>query len=242
MKSILLLALSIPASFCFAQDTTYYNSEDEEVDSIGLAKYYELVYIDEMDTNQVVEKEYYLSGQIKSEVHYNPYSESRRNGIRKEWYENGQIEKDIFYVNDTVDGQLLSYWENGQLKRKDIYDRGELLEGVVWDEEGNEVEYYDYFIMPQFSGGIPGLMDFIRSKTHYPGKALRKNISGRVFVTFVIDEEGEVRNAEILKGVHELLDHEALRVVNKLPNFKPGMEDGEKVEVRYNLPMNFTIR
>lgn len=242
LKVLLINCFCLLASLTFAQDTTYYNLEGDEVDSLHLANEYEIVIRRKADTNNVVEKRYYKSGQIKSEIHYNPYKKMTKNGIRKEWYENGQLKKDIVYAKDTLEGQLLTYWENGQLKRKDNYEKGELIEGNIWDSTGKELEYYDFMILPEFPGGLDNLMRFMRKEVKYPGKAKRKNIEGRVFITFIVDKEGYVNDVEVKKGVHELLDNEAVRAVKEFPQFKAGKEDGEKVNVRFILPINFNLK
>jgi protein TonB len=77
---------------------------------------------------------------------------------------------------------------------------------------------------------------------NYPTKAKAKNIQGKVYVNFVIGKEGEIRDVKVLNNVHPLLDSEALRVVNKMPNWSPGLEDGTPVSVSYNLPINFKLR
>ena len=96
-------------------------------------------------------------------------------------------------------------------------------------------------IMPEFPGGEEALMDFIRQETRYPKAARDKGIQGRVFVQFVIDTAGQVIEARILRGVHALLDEEALRVINAMPDWSPGTQRGKPVRVSYNLPINFQL-
>ncbi len=96
-------------------------------------------------------------------------------------------------------------------------------------------------IMPSFLGGEKALFEFIKKSVKYDEKALNLGIEGKVYVRFVINKEGEVTKAEVAKGVHPLLDNEALRVVKNLPNWKPGIQNGEKVNVVMVLPINFTI-
>jgi TonB family protein len=96
--------------------------------------------------------------------------------------------------------------------------------------------------MPEFPGGEPELRKFIANNIEYPAIAQEKGIQGRVYVTFVVDKNGEVANARIARGVDPSLDKEALRVVNSLPKWTPGKQRGEAVNVSYTVPINFALQ
>jgi TonB family protein len=96
--------------------------------------------------------------------------------------------------------------------------------------------------MPEFPGGEPELRKFIANNIEYPATAQEKGIQGRVYVTFVVDKNGEVANARIARGVDPSLDKEALRVVNSLPKWTPGKQRGEAVNVSYTVPINFALQ
>nr|WP_302828811.1 energy transducer TonB [uncultured Bacteroides sp.] len=96
--------------------------------------------------------------------------------------------------------------------------------------------------MPEFpDGGIAGLMRYLAKHTKYPNISER-NIQGRVRVQFVVDKDGSIHDAKILKSVHPLLDKEALRVVKSMPPWKPGMQRGIAVKVKYIIPVTFKIK
>ncbi|MEI6274966.1 MAG: TonB family protein [Prolixibacteraceae bacterium] len=95
--------------------------------------------------------------------------------------------------------------------------------------------------MPEFPGGEKALRDFIGSTVRYPYYAVKENIQGKVFVTFVVKSDGTVGNAKVVRGVHPLLDEEALRVVNLLPTWKPGKQGGKEVNVAYTIPVQFAL-
>lgn len=95
--------------------------------------------------------------------------------------------------------------------------------------------------MPEFPGGDNELMKFIGANVKYPNMERDNDIQGKVIVRFVVDEEGKVTDATVLRGVSPGLDKEALRVVNMLPNFKPGKQQGKPVKVYYNLPLVFKL-
>ncbi|MFA7491789.1 MAG: energy transducer TonB, partial [Mariniphaga sp.] len=95
--------------------------------------------------------------------------------------------------------------------------------------------------MPEFPGGEPALRTFLTQNIHYPDIASKHGIQGKVYVTFIVSDEGDVVNARIARGVDPVLDQEALRVVNSLPRWKPGYMRGKPVDVSYTVPINFAL-
>lgn len=91
----------------------------------------------------------------------------------------------------------------------------------------------------EFPGGIDALFSFLLENIEYPEEARIKNIEGRVIVKFIIDETGMVKDAAIAKGIHPLLDNEALRIVRKLPRFIPAEYNGKTKSSYFSLPINF---
>jgi len=96
--------------------------------------------------------------------------------------------------------------------------------------------------MPQFPGGDSQLMSFISSNLRYPAQAQRSGIQGRVLVQFVVNKDGKVKNAKVLRSINFEMDEEALRVVGLMPKWTPGEQKGEKVAVSYVIPINFKLR
>jgi TonB family protein len=95
--------------------------------------------------------------------------------------------------------------------------------------------------MPQFPGREIGLRNTIAKRVVYPKIAIEKGIQGEVFVSFIINKNGDVTNAHISKSVDPILDKEALRVVNTLPKWKPGKQRGKAVDVPYTVPVEFVL-
>ncbi len=97
-------------------------------------------------------------------------------------------------------------------------------------------------IMPQFKGGLEKLFEYLGNNIKYPKRDKNAGIQGKVYITFVVDKKGRIKDVKILRGVSQLIDAEALRVVKAMPNWSPGIQAGNPVSVRYNLPINFTLR
>ncbi len=94
---------------------------------------------------------------------------------------------------------------------------------------------------PEFPGGNQEMFKFLAQNIKYPEAAAKANVSGKVFVNFVVTTEGEIKDITILKGIGFGADAEAVRVVESMPRWKPGMQSGRAVNVRYNLPISFQI-
>ena len=95
--------------------------------------------------------------------------------------------------------------------------------------------------MPEFPGGNVELMKFMQQNLKYPEKAFRDSIQGRVIVQFVIDKTGKAINPTIKRSVSSELDAEAIRVVNAMPQWKPGEQRGKTVNVQFTLPVQFRL-
>jgi len=96
--------------------------------------------------------------------------------------------------------------------------------------------------MPEFVGGDEALFKYLGKKMRYPAEAQRVGVEGVVVVTFVVAPDGAITRAEIIKGLGYGTDEEALRVINSMPRWKPGKQNGRTVPVRYTLPIRFNIQ
>ena len=95
--------------------------------------------------------------------------------------------------------------------------------------------------MPEFPGGMAECMKWLGQNIKYPAEAIEKGIQGRVIVQMIVERDGTITNANVVRGVDPLLDKEALRVVNLSPKWKPGMQKGQAVRVKYTLPVMFRL-
>lgn len=96
--------------------------------------------------------------------------------------------------------------------------------------------------MPEFKGGNKALMDYLAANLQYPKGAETKGTQGRVIVQFIVNTDGSIDNAKVLRSVDPELDAEALRVINGMPKWKPGTQKGEPVRVKYTVPVVFRLK
>jgi periplasmic protein TonB len=96
--------------------------------------------------------------------------------------------------------------------------------------------------MPEYPGGDQALMEFLSKHIEYPTVAQNNGIQGKVILGFVVSKTGKVEDVQIIRSLDPSLDKEALRVVKQLGNWIPGEQKGEKVSVRYTLPVVFRLQ
>lgn len=111
-------------------------------------------------------------------------------------------------------------------------------------EEPVEEPEIPFFVeeMPEFPGGNKALLSYLSRNVRYPVIAQENGIQGKVYVSFVVDEEGRILQVALLRGVDTSLNNEAMRVIKSMPRWKPGKQAGKTVKVRYNVPINFELR
>ena len=95
--------------------------------------------------------------------------------------------------------------------------------------------------LPEFDGGYEAMMEFIQKNMKYPGNARRMGVDGTVFVNFVVNKNGSISDVKIMRGIMAECDKEAIRVVEMMPPWKPGKQNGRNVNVRFTLPLKFKL-
>ena len=115
---------------------------------------------------------------------------------------------------------------------------------AVEEEEPEEQTIFEVVEqMPEFpNGGMAGLMQYLSKNIKYPTIAQENGTQGRVTVQFVVNRDGSIVVAKVLRGVDPYLDKEAIRVISSMPKWKPGMQRGKAVRVKYTVPVMFRLQ
>ena len=95
--------------------------------------------------------------------------------------------------------------------------------------------------MPEFPGGMSALMKYITTNLQYPAAAKKAGTQGRVIVQFVVERDGTITNAKAVRSVESSMDEEAVRIINTMPKWKPGMQRGKTVRVKFTVPVMFRL-
>lgn len=107
--------------------------------------------------------------------------------------------------------------------------------GVINENEPKPDKYAMY------PNGLKGIYEHIAKKTNYPNNSFKNNIQGKVMVEFIVEKDGQIKEAKIIEKISNDLDKEALRVILALERFYPGFENGKPVRVSYRQPITFKL-
>ena len=194
----------------------------------------------EMGTTEVREKQ----DVYRIEAYYDSTGKvlvDHGNGDYVSFHEEGGIFRKGNYTDGYQQGQWLEYDSDGTLNFSEKFDRGELIEGIRYEKDGSTSTYTILEQMPEYVGGQPALMNYLASQISYPRKSRRQGIQGTVFVNFIVAKTGQIVEVAVVKGIGEECDAEAVRVISKMPPWKPGFQRGKAVPVRYTLPIKFKL-
>lgn len=123
------------------------------------------------------------------------------------------------------------------------YDTPQKKQIIKEDKQNAKSKPFDVVEqMPQFPGGMKELMTFLSQNVRYPEAAHKAGQQGRVIANFVVEKDGSITEACVVKSVSPELDAEALRVISSMPNWIPGMQNGEAVRVKYTVPITFRLQ
>ncbi len=125
----------------------------------------------------------------------------------------------------------------GSFAQKAQENKKEEIESPITDPD--KMEELDKH--PEFPGGIDKMMVYIYENIGYPKAAIDKNIEGMVVISFVVEKDGSLSNISIFRDIGGGCGPEAARIVKSMPNWSPGILNGEKVRVSFNLPVRFKL-
>lgn len=171
------------------------------------------------------------------------------------------------FKNGYKDGTWSYYDENGNLRKTEIHYADSTIQNVnksstssqIYIPYGKTIEFtfFDEFqnegdllmekminfpdVEAEFPGGISKMFEYLGKNISYPNKALKNNDQGKVFVQFVVEANGKITNVEVIRGVSKELDAESIRVIKKMPKWKPAEHKGVKVKSKIRIPINFTL-
>jgi TonB family protein len=131
---------------------------------------------------------------------------------------------------------------NDEKQQTTVTETETILEQPVYDTEAATLQdsiYRVTEVMPQYPGGPNEMMKYIQENLKYPQSAIDNKIEGRVFVSFVVEKDGNITNAAVMRGIDKECDAEALRVVASMPKWTPGQHKGEVVRTQFTIPIYY---
>jgi protein TonB len=132
---------------------------------------------------------------------------------------------------------------NSEIKPDDVLP--EYIAPVQLEEEKSLADETPFVVvekMPEFPGGMNALLEFLSKNTRYPQSAAETGIQGTVYLSFVVEKDGNVSNIKTLRGIGGACNLEAERVLSLMPKWKPGNQFGKPVRVSFNVPVVFKLQ
>lgn len=264
LKSLLLFGLVLCGFRGFSQQPTngprpkqisYFDKAGNVLPSDSGADYrVETIY---RDSVAGMTKFYYASGKLRE---VNPYAHVRRrvlHGPRTTWYETGKIHTKEEYLAGVRHGELLVYYPDGTVRRRDVFVRGKRTEGNCFGPDGQPVSYFEYLQPPMYAHGYDDQAALIRDLKRsgkYPERVLQVEMDAQIMVSFVVDVEGKLQNVKALDAKSGTVSHpaaleafnllraEAEWMVRRLKPFAPARQDGEPIPYHCLVPITFVAR
>ena len=157
----------------------------------------------------------------------------------EEVHEDNEIKSQEELTSTKVAISIADVKGNDEANGKDIAD----LKQVVTQAEPEPEKVFDMVEqMPTFPGGQQELMSYLGKNIKYPTISQEMGSAGRVIVQFVVDKDGSISNPEVVRGVDAYLDKEAIRVISSMPKWRPGVQNGKKVRVKFTVPVSFRLQ
>ncbi len=231
-KLILTICISVfLKGNILAQEKIYYSKKNEIVSDKTAADFY-VVLKTASETNTIEESKYSMDDKLVSITNYSDYEGKIRNG-KSEYYYGGNLSYSQNYKDNKRHGELKWFYTNGRLQREENYTEGKLTDGKCYDENGNEIPFFEYETQPEYPGGVKLLYKYIAE--NFKPKGFEH---GKIIVEFVVEKDGTITDVKIKKGLSTKMDKEAIRVIKSLPKWKPGTQNNKPVRVMYSLPIN----
>ena len=208
------------ASFCYGQktDTTYYDVDSKPVAKAGSSFYRIAKFVKESTKYEVTD--YYTSGQVKMTGTFSSLSPEIRDGVFT-WYKDGQKLNETIYEQGKVKSKRFLQGESKRVQLPPATFGFNLLEGV-----------------PTYPGGMQELYKYIGNNFVYPKSLLKERPRGKIIINFVVEKDGSIAEVYAKQSVHPLLDAEAIKVIEQMPKWKPGQQNGKPVRVAYDIPLS----
>ncbi len=112
---------------------------------------------------------------------------------------------------------------------------------VESSQESDAVNFYVIEQKPEFPGGEKAFYKYLAENIKYPEEAKKNKIEGTVWVEFIINKKGKIKNVKVIRSANPVLDKEAVRVIKSMPDWKPGKQHGKYVNVKFQAPISFKL-
>jgi TonB family protein len=244
MKSTLTAILTLLSGSVFAQQVKYLNEHFTQINFKEKAVYY--TETTKTGPASGIVKTFYMNGQLLSEENFSNLRYLKREGLTRNYYNNGNLKTEISYKEGVFNGPLKTYYPNQRLKRAELYENGQFVAGKCLTAAGYDTAHFAYQLDPQFPGGEGAMQEYLIQNTRIPitpidYMLIKRGFKNFVIVKFVVTAEGDITDAVISRSLSTYHDRETMRLVEKMPKWNPGLQDGERTAIEYTLPIGFKM-
>jgi TonB family protein len=217
----------------------YFNANREEVKSLEKAKYIQIKKKNTKGFWDLVE--FYANGFLRMEGSYLDENLELRSGKFKFYRPNGMMDYEGLYVENIPMGEWKFYFPNGQLSSLEIFENGNRVKEEYWNEDGSTLlnKNLGERLLPSFNGGQLLMSDYLKKHLHYPAEAAESKITGKVVVSFWVNEDGSIVEPKIEESLGQVFDNEVIKMVNEMPKWLPAKHHNRPAKQMYILPVAF---
>lgn len=165
------------------------------------------------------------------------------NGKSTEYWPNQQIKEEGVYENSRKIGEWKLYYSDTKLAGKETYDvYGKKSQAEYFQKDGQSAKYEDLFAPPSYKGGIIAFYKYLGNTIKYPRQSLKDGVEGTVKLSFTVKKNGGIEDIKVIDTPNDELADEATRVLQMSPDWNPGKMFGEAVNVKYTVPVKFSLK
>lgn len=217
------------ASF-YAEKKVYFTADFKELPSEYNATYYSIY---EPEGKGTVRTTFFINDSIYSKDYFSNYKRREMNGTSERWYPSGKKESLAIYIKGKQEGIQTRYYENGTIKRNENFKNGKFVDGKCFNEDGAEIEFFPYYVKPEFPGGIKVFYDYVAKNFKSPN-----NGKGEIRIEFYVELDGTLNHFKVLKSINKEIDLSAIRLLVNSPKWIPGKIDGKDARMKLGIPIN----
>lgn len=239
MKKILITVFVLLTTCKIVSCQVYLDSAFREINK-AKAVYYKLT--EKVKNDKFVQKYYLMNDTL---IYYNNLKSVNpdvKDGKCFKYYPSGKLEYINEYSNNQLHGKVTGYYENGKIKRTDIFDRDTLVSGKCFNKEGNDTIYRFYQKPPKFHGKMLAVSDFpqyIEKRLIYPHEATDRGLQGKVIIQFEINTRGQLDHFKVLASPDRLLTEAAIAALHTSDLWEPAIYEEKISNYRVIFPVVF---
>jgi periplasmic protein TonB len=206
----------------------YFSKDDAQLASAKAIKYTDLAPPPAIDANKPPPPKLDLPPPVKETIKFLPPKVTEKE----------VLEEELPTIDDLKKTEVSTETQEGETE---VEFEKVVEEAVAETGEDLNMVYTIVQQQPEFIGGAAAMMKFIGQHVKYPASARRMGTEGSVFVSFVVEPDGKISEVQTIKGISVDCDKEAMRVIQSMPPWKPGKQNGKAVRVRFVLPVKFVL-